>query len=158
MIEIFRGYVKTKDKKPLQKFKGIDDLPKLEEVANFDEYAGILNDEYTVMDIDDTEEAQRTYNLVCDLGLNCRVVKTTRGMHFIFKKNSYASKGNTHQISPLGFTFDIRTGINQYIVVKQNGTVRDVIRDFDETKEITEYPKYFKPIRSENKFTSYGPH
>ena len=103
MIEIFRGYVKTKDKKPTQKFKGVDNLPTLDDVKNLDEYAGILNENFTVMDVDDTDEARRCYALVCDLNLNCRVVKTTRGMHFIFKKNNYASKGNTHQISPLGF-------------------------------------------------------
>ena len=153
MIEIFRGYVKTKDKKPTQKFKGVDNLPTLDDVKNLDEYAGILNENFTVMDVDDTDEARRCYALVCDLDLNCRVVKTTRGMHFIFKKNNYASKGNTHQISPLGFTFDIRTGINQYIVVKKDGKLREVVREFDEAKPITEYPKYFAPIRSDSKFT-----
>lgn len=154
MIQIFRGYVRTKDKKPIQKFKGIDDLPCLEEISNFDEYAGILNNDYTVMDVDEKDEAERTYKLVCDENLNCRVTKTTRGMHFIFKKNSYASKGNTHQTNAIGFTFDIRTGENQYIVVKKDGKVREVIRDFDESRDITEYPKYFAPIRSDEKFTA----
>jgi len=156
MIEIFRGYVKTKDKKPIQKFKGVDNLPTYEELnEKYDEFAGILNDQFTVMDIDDTDEAQRTYRLVCDLGLNCRVTKTTRGMHFIFKKNEYANKGNTHQINALGFTLDIRTGVNQYIVVKKDGVIRPIIREFDETKPITEFPKYFAPIRSSNKFTGF---
>ena len=153
MVEIFRGYVRTKNKRPIQKFKGIDNLPKLEEVQNFDEYAGILNNDFTVLDIDDGDEAERTYRLVCDLDLNCRVVKTTRGMHFIFKKNNYANKGNSHQTNALGFTIDIRTGVNQYIVVKKEGKVRPIIREFDETKPIAEFPKFFAPIRSTIKFT-----
>ena len=62
MVQIFRGYVQTKDKKPIQKFKGIDNLPTLEEVEQYDEYAGILNDEYTVMDVDDAIEAEKTYH------------------------------------------------------------------------------------------------
>ena len=78
MIEIFRGYVQTKNKKPIQKFKGIDDLPTLDKVKNLDEYAGILNNEYSVMDVDDTDEAERVYNLVCDENLNCRVVRKGR--------------------------------------------------------------------------------
>lgn len=156
MIQIFRGYVQTKDKKPIQKFKGIDNLPTLEEVEQYDEYAGILNDEYTVMDVDDAIEAEKTYQLVCDLDLNCRVTNTSRGKHFIFKKNKYASKGNTHQLNALGFTIDIRTGVNQYIVVKKDGKVRKIVRDFDESKPLTEYPKYFAPIDSKNTFTNMG--
>lgn len=155
MIEIFRGYVRTRDKKPIQKFKGVEELPTLDEVKNMAEYAGILNDQFTVMDVDDSSEAQRTYRLVCDLNLNCRVTKTTRGMHFIFKKNQYANKGNTHQVNALGFTFDIRTGVNQYIVVKKDNKVREIIREFDETKPLTEYPKFFAPIRNGKSFTGF---
>ena len=50
MINIFRGYVRTKDKKPIQKFKDVDTLLSLEEASEFDEYAGILNDEYVVIE------------------------------------------------------------------------------------------------------------
>ena len=56
MINIFRGYVRTKDKKPIQKFKGVETLPTLEEVKNTEEYAGILNDDFVVMDVDDGDE------------------------------------------------------------------------------------------------------
>lgn len=154
-VEIFRGYVKTFNKKPVQKFKDIEDLPTLEDVSKYEEYAGILNDQYTVMDVDDSIEAQKTYELVCDLDLNCRVIKTTRGMHFVFKKNQYANKGNTHQLNALGFTFDIRTGVNQYIVVKKDKKIREILRDFDETKPITDYPKFFAPIKNGKSFTGF---
>ena len=153
MIDIFRGYVRTKDKKPIQKFKGIENLPTIDEVSKYSEYAGILNNDYTVMDVDDGIEAEKTYKLVCDENINCRVIKTTRGMHFVFKKNKYATKGNTHQINALGFTFDIRTGENQYIVVKKDGKTREILRDFDESRKIDEYPKIFKPIISDATFT-----
>ena len=43
MIVPFRGYVKTKDKSPCQKFGTGEPLLTLEEVENLDEYAGILN-------------------------------------------------------------------------------------------------------------------
>ena len=106
MINIFRGYVRTKDKKPIQKFKGVDTLPTLEEVSEFDEYAGILNDDFVVMDVDDSVEADKVFNLITHLDLNCRVVKTTRGKHFIFKKNPNINlKGTTKNINALGVTF-----------------------------------------------------
>lgn len=155
MINIFRGYVRTKDKKPIQKFKDVDTLLSLEEASEFDEYAGILNDEYVVMDVDDKVEADKTFDLIKHLGLNCKVVQTSRGKHFIFKKNEDLHlKGTTKNINALGITFDIRIGVNQYIVVKYKGVVREVLQDFDESRPIDVYPKYFKPINSKNVFTS----
>lgn len=157
MIDIFRGYVRTNDKKPIQKFKGVETLPTLEEVSKYDEYAGILNDDYVVMDIDDGIEADKAFELVKHLNLNCKVVNTSRGKHFIFKKNPELKlKGTTKNINALGFTFDIRIGINQYIVVKYKGVIREVVRDFDETKPIETFPRFFAPITSTNVFTSMG--
>lgn len=157
MINIFRGYVRTKDKKPIQKFKDVDTLLSLDEASEFDEYAGILNDEYVVMDVDDKVESDKTFDLIKHLGLNCKVVQTSRGKHFIFKKNDDLHlKGTTKNINALGITFDIRIGVNQYIVVKYKGIVREVLQDFDETRPIDVYPKYFKPINSKNVFTSMG--
>lgn len=156
MIDIFRGYVVTKDKKPIQKFKGVDVLPTLEEVSKYDEYAGILNDEFTVMDVDDATEAEIALKIVQDRHFNCKVVNTSRGKHFIFKKSKFASKGNTHQVNAFGLTFDIRTGINQYIVVKKDGVLREVVQDFDEAKPIAEYPMCFAPIKCDAKFVGMG--
>lgn len=157
MINIFRGYVRTNDKKPIQKFKGVEELPSLDEVSKYDEYAGILNDEYCVMDIDDAIEANKAYEFVKHLNLNCKVVNTSRGKHFIFKKNpDLALKGTTKNINALGFTFDIRIGVNQYIVVKYKGVVREVIQEFDESRAIDVYPRFFAPISSTNVFTSMG--
>ena len=76
MINPFRGYVKTKDKHPCQKFGNGEPLLTLEQVKDLEEYAGILNGDYTVKDVDDAGEAQRLYRIVCDLNLNFRVYQT----------------------------------------------------------------------------------
>ena len=157
MINIFRGYVRTKDKTPTQKFKGEAKLLSLEEANKYEEYAGILNNDFVVMDVDDSDEAERTFELVKAMGLNCRVVKTTRGKHFIFKKNpSLPLKGQVKQINALGFTFDIRIGVNQYIVVKTNGKLRVVEQEFKEDEPVSVYPTMFKPLPTKNKFTGMG--
>ena len=44
-MQLFRGYVPTKDKQCLEKFKGRKRLNTLEEVQDLDEYAAILGDE-----------------------------------------------------------------------------------------------------------------
>ena len=156
MIVPFRGYVKTKDKSPCQKFGNGEPLLTLEEVENLDEYAGILNGEFTVKDVDETGEAGRVYRFVTDMNYNCRVYKTTRGLHFMFKSSPYCTKGVVKATDALGFSFDVRTGKNMYVVLKSKGKVREIIRDFDETRPIDEFPKCLAPVRNAQKFTGMG--
>ena len=66
MINPFRGYLKLKDKQPCQKFGNGEPLLTLEQASKYDEYAGVLNGEFTVKDVDKGEEAQRLYQMVCD--------------------------------------------------------------------------------------------
>lgn len=153
MIIPFRGYVRTKDKSPCQKFGNGEPLLTLEEVENLEEYAGILNGEFTVKDVDESDEAERVYRFVTDHNLNCRIYKTTRGLHFMFKNSAYCTKGVVKVTDALGFSFDVRTGKNMYVVLKSKGKVREIIRDFDETRPIDEFPKCLAPVKNAQKFT-----
>lgn len=155
MINPFRGYVRTQDKKCVQIFdyKKNAQLLTLEEAEALPEYAGILSGEVTVKDMDDGDEAERVLRLVTDLNLNCRVYKTTRGKQFMFAKGRYADSGIVKQTDALGFTFDVRTGMNQYIVLKYNNVKRDILRDFDPNRPVAEYPKWLAPLSGSSKFT-----
>ena len=158
MINAFRGYVRTKDKQPVQKFKyeaGVK-LLTLAEAEKLDEYAGVLNGEYTVMDIDDAAEAGKVIRLINALNLNCRMYKTTRGVHVMFKKSRYAPKGGAGLINSLGIHLDIRTGRNMYIILKFAGKKREILRDFDEDRPIDTFPKLFGPIKSTQIFSRMG--
>ena len=53
-MQLFRGYVPTKDKQCLEKFKGRKRLNRLEDVQDLDEYAGILGEETILIDVDDS--------------------------------------------------------------------------------------------------------
>lgn len=156
MVNPFRGYVKTKDKHPMQKFGNGEELLTLEQVQDLDEYAGILNGEFTVKDVDESDEAQRLYRLVCDLNLNCRIYKTTRGLHFMFRNSEYCPRGVVKATDALGFTFDVRTGKNMYVVLKNGGKLREIVRDFDESRPIDVFPKFLSPVKSTMKFTGMG--
>ena len=147
MIEPFRGYVRTKSKSPCQKFGNGEQLLTYDDVKDLSEYAGILNGEYTVKDVDDGDMAERLYRLVTDLNLNCRIYKTTRGMHFMFKSSEFCKKGVVKATDALGLSFDVRTGKNMYIVLKYDNTYRPIIRDFDETRPIDLFPKMLSPIK-----------
>ena len=68
-MQIFRGYVPTKDKQCLEKFKGRKRLNTLEDVADLDEYAGILGVEAILIDVDDAETSDLLFQIVQDFEL-----------------------------------------------------------------------------------------
>ena len=51
----FKGYVETKDKKCIEKFKNRTDFKTFEQVQSLPEYAGILAKDTILVDIDDFE-------------------------------------------------------------------------------------------------------
>ena len=54
--ELFRGYVPTKNKRATVKFKDAPALP-YDQVKDLDEYAGVLNDNTVLVDIDDKAQS-----------------------------------------------------------------------------------------------------
>ena len=153
MVEIFRGYVQTKNKKCIQKFGNGEPLLSLEKAKTLPEFAGILNGKYTVIDIDDSNEAEKLLRLATDLGLNIRIYKTTRGYHFVFLNSKYITKNMTKQVNAIGIPFDSRYGKNAYIILKYNGKIRKMLRDFDEKKSISEIPKWLMSIKNGKTFS-----
>ena len=73
-MNFFRGYVPTKNKKCLMKFKS-SELKSYDEVKNLDEYAGILSNSTILIDVDDYEQSEILMDIVEDLQLACRVSK-----------------------------------------------------------------------------------
>ena len=90
-MQLFKGYVPTKNKKCLMPFKNktAKDLLSFDEVKSMSEYAGILADDVILIDVDNQEQSDKLMDIVEDLQLNCRVYQTTRGRHFLFKNVTY---------------------------------------------------------------------
>ena len=115
-MELFKGYVLTKDKKCIEKFKNRTDFKNYDQVKKLDEFAGILNDGVILIDIDDYEQSEILLNIVDDLQLKCRVYKTTRGKHFLLK-NTDVETCKTHTKLACGLTSDIKLGTrNRYSI------------------------------------------
>lgn len=142
---IYRGYVPTRNKRCLQRFKNIE-LKTYEDVKELDEFAGVIKDDVVLIDIDDKEQSELLMDIVEDLQLDCVVMMTTRGRHFYFK-NSSINKCGTHRKLALGLTADIKVGNrNSYAVAKFNGTERFIEWDCDQLQEL---PKWLMPINSD---------
>lgn len=144
---LFRGYVKTRNKKCTQRFANGEPLLSFEEASNLDEYAGILADNIILIDIDDDVQSEILMKTVEDLQLNCRVYKTTRGRHFYFMNNG-VKKCATKTKLACGLTADIKLGCkNSYAVLRYSGKDRFVEWDnVDDT--LDPLPVYLQPVKS----------
>ena len=144
----FKGYVETKNKKCIEKFKGRTDFKTYKQVQSLPEFAGILATDTILIDIDDSEESEILFKIVQDLKLKCRVYKTTRGKHFLFK-NTLVESNRTHATLAIGITADIKIGKrNAYSVLKFNNKVRQILYDEAENEEAQELPKWLLPVKT----------
>lgn len=148
----FKGYVETKNKKCIEKFKGRTDFKNYEQVQSLSEFAGILDTDTILIDIDDFETSEIMFKIVQEKKLICRVYQTTRGKHFLFK-NKGVDTNRTGANLAIGLEADIKIGKrNSYSVLKFNDKERTILYDTTENEEAQELPKWLLPIRSSTDF------
>lgn len=149
----FKGYVETKDKKCIEKFKGRTDFKTLEEVQSLSEYAGILAHDAILIDVDDLEQSQLLLKICEDEDIRCRILESRSGMHFLFK-NSKIEKCFTKTKLACGLIdIDIKSGFkNSYEVLKIDGKERELLYDILEDEEYQEVPKWLFPIKTSMDF------
>lgn len=148
MDPLYKGYVQTKDKKSIDKFKKGAKLKTLEQVSDLPEYAGVLSDDTILIDIDDGDQSNILMDIVEDLQIDCKVIQTTRGRHFLFWNNG-VDQCFTHTKLACGLTADIKIGTkNSYEVLKFNGEERFVEWDGD----IGQLPKWLIPVKTKTDF------
>lgn len=153
-MDFFKGYVPTKDKKCLYKFKGknSDELQTYEQVKNLPEFAGILADDAILIDIDDKEQSEKMFQIVKDMNLKCRVYKTKRGMHFLFKNDKVETNKIKTKLACGFVDIDIKVGSkNSYEVLKYADCEREVLYN---SKEYELVPKWLIPVRSSVNFSN----
>jgi putative DNA primase/helicase len=151
---LYKGYVETKNKQCIEKFKGRTDLKTYQQVQNLPEFAGILADDTILVDVDDSEQAEILMNIVEEFQLDCRVVLTSRGRHFLFK-NSLIDKCSTHTKTAIGLEVDIKVGCKaSYEVLKVDGVERFIDYDIEKGCTYQEIPKWLFPVRCNMDFLS----
>lgn len=144
----FKGYVETKNKKCIEKFKGRNDLKTYDDVKDLPEFAGILAADTILIDIDDFEQSEILFKVVQDKKLKCRVYQTTRGKHFLFKNKGVATNRTKANIA-IGITADIKLGTrNSYSILKFKDEERKILYDITENEEAQDLPKWFIPLKT----------
>lgn len=148
----FRGFVETKNKKCIEKFKGRTDFKTFEQVQSLAEYAGILAAETILIDVDDFEASEILFKVVKEYALTCRVYRTSRGKHFLFK-NSGVPTNKTGCKLAIGLTADIKIGTrNSYEVLKYDNQNREILYDTAENEEAQQLPRWLFPVKSKMEF------
>lgn len=150
----FKGYVETRDKKCIEKFKGRTEFKTFEQIQSLSEFAGILATDTILIDVDDAATSDILFNIVKERQLKCRVYETTRGKHFLFT-NTEVQTNRTHASLAMGIFADIKIGKrNSYSILKFNGKLRRIIYDTTENEEAEPLPKWLLPIRTNIEFVN----
>ncbi len=149
---MFRGYVATKNKRCLEKFKDVERLKTYEEVKHLDEFAGILDGETILLDFDDEAQGKQAFQIVQDMQLKCRVYQTTRGVHILFRNHTVQKCGTATRLA-CGLRADIKVGLNAYSVLKFDGQERPILYDYEVYEEV---PTFFTPVSSPTEFWKMG--
>ena len=146
MADLYKGYIKTKNKQAAERFKDRTDFKTLNEVSSLPEYAGILEKDTMFIDIDDPDQSEILMDIVEALQLDCRVICTSRGKHFIFK-NTQLHQCKTKATLACGLTADIKVGyVNAYEVLKVGGEERFCEWDIEPGAHYQEVPKWLLPV------------
>ena len=152
MDRLFRGCVKTRNKRCTQKFKDRDDLMTLDQARKLDEFAGILAEDIVLVDFDDETHAKIALDIVKEEKLNCVAVATSRGLHLYFKANGYTQSCRTGASLACGLKADIKLGSrNSYAICKFNGVEREIIY---QTEYLDDIPYCFIPLKNDIDFVN----
>lgn len=146
-MKLFKGYMPTKNKECTRKFKNnADALFTYDEIQRYTEFAGILDYDTILIDIDDFETSEIIFKIVKDLNLKTIVYKTTHGKHFYFKNSEKLDRNKTKDTLGIGVKSDIKLGCkNSYAVLRFDNKDREILYKVPEN-EIQELPKWLYPI------------
>lgn len=153
-MNLYRGYVPTKNKQSTMTFKGktAKELMTLDQIKDLPEYAGVLADNTILIDVDDAEQSELLMQIVEEQQLDCKVICTSRGKHFLFK-NDGVDQCYTHVKVAIGLTVDIKVGSkNSYEVLKVDNEERFVEWDVEEGIEYQTLPKWLTPVKTDIDF------
>lgn len=149
---LYKGYVETKGKQSIEKLKNRTKWKTYEEVKKLSGFGGVLADDTILIDIDDSEQSEILMNIVEDLQLDCKVLCTSRGKHFLFKNHTIA-RNRTHVQLAVGLTADIKVGSKlSYEVIKIDGEERFCEWDIEEDGKYQEVPKWLFPVKATAEF------
>lgn len=153
MSGLYKGFIATDGKQPMEKYKGLNTFKCYKDAKKLPSFAGVLRDDCILIDIDDAEQAEKMMQIVEDRQIRCRVTCTSRGKHFTFR-NSGVEKCGTGLKLACGLVADIKTG-GMPEVLKVDGEERfcEWGEENPEAGEYDELPIWMHPVTTKMDFT-----
>lgn len=148
-LESFKYIICDNKKRPQHSFQVTHTY---DEVKDKDNLAIKLEEPYLIVDVDDEEQFEILFQIVKDLDIKTRVLKTSRGGHFWFK-SAKPLKNVIHSGTPLTINIDIKSWGKQTMeVVKLNGEWREWLQ-YDESVDVL--PVFLTPITTQKYLMHY---
>ena len=135
-----------RQKKKLKTFAQAKNMPQ-----NYNSIAGVLAPNIILIDVDTKEEGEKLIEILTDLGINCPMIESDKGYHFLFKDIYGYDKTDTKFYTPIGIEIDIKLGNKgglEFLTVA--GEERKIIND---TAEVPDLPIF---LYSKGKFEQIG--
>lgn len=152
---LYRGYIQTKNKKAVQPYGKDDALLTLEEAQKLDEWAGVLADNAVLVDLDNSDHADRLLKILQAYQIPCQITKTPRGMHFTFFCNEPLQNRSKLETA-IGLVADYKYGINTSYEMLHNRSEYKIIQSPDVIATIPRwlYPKSEKAVDKNPEYAS----
>ena len=135
-----------RQKKKLKTFAQAKNMPQ-----NYNSIVGVLAPNIILIDVDTKEEGKKLIEILTDLGIDCPMIESDKGYHFLFKDIYGYDKTDTKFYTPIGIEIDIKLGNKgglEFLTVA--GEERKIIND---TAEIPDLPIF---LYSKGKFEQIG--
>ena len=135
-----------RQKKKLKTFAQAKNMPQ-----NYNSIVGVLAPNIILIDVDTKEEGEKLIGILTDLGINCPMIESDKGYHFLFKDIYGYKKSDTKFYTPIGIEIDIKLGDKgglEFLTVA--GEERKIVND---TAEIPDLPIF---LYSKGKFEQIG--
>lgn len=123
-------YIKSKGKQRLG--KSIYTYEDITEPSFNSDYGRLVQKGYVFFDFDDQPYVDKIIAIIENSNLKCKMLKTTRGVHFLLKTNREKITNNSKNFNWLGLKCDVKgVGLNEekqcYQAIKVNGILREEI-------------------------------
>jgi len=135
-----------RQKKKLKTFAQAKNMPQ-----DYNSIVGVLAPNIILIDVDTKEEGKKLIEILTDLGIDCPMIESDKGYHFLFKDIYGYKKSDTKFYTPIGIEIDIKLGDKggfEFLTVA--GEERKIIND---TAEVPDLPIF---LYSKGKFEQIG--
>ncbi|MBF1337496.1 MAG: hypothetical protein HXM48_08900, partial [Leptotrichia sp.] len=131
-----------RQKKKLKTFDQVSNIPN-----GYNSIVGVLAPDIVLIDVDNAEQGEKLWEILENMEIDCPVIETTKGYHFLFRDIHGYGKSENKFYTPIGIEIDIKLGNNgglEFLTVA--GEERKILND---TENIPDLPIF---LYSKGKF------